>query len=161
MPFYKVNMMGGFRVADREQVLQEGRVYPFSEEEISESRGLTAALRSRWLIETDKDGRPASKAEPRKPAASRRRPPAEEADMYPDGEVKDEEAELDRVNAEETALHFDSELEPPDLDTVATPSGPVGPKSPAKAKKQRPKARKTKARKPKARKKPRRRRPES
>jgi len=159
MPFYKVNMMGGFRVADREQVLQEGHVYDFSEEEIAESRGLTAALRSRWLIETDKEGRPASKAEPRKPAAARRRPPAEEADMYPDGEVKDEEAELDRVNAEETALHFDSELEPPDLDTVATPSGPVGPKSPtkapAKAKKQRSKARKTKARK-----KPRR-RPES
>jgi len=151
MPFYKVNMMGGFRVADRDQVLDEGRVYEFDEAEVSESRGLAAALRSRWLIETDKDGRPTERAKPRKPAPQRSRPPAEEADMFPDGEMADEEAELDRVNEEETALHFDG---PSDLDTVATPSGEVGPKPATKAK---PKAIKPKAKPKRTRKKPRRR----
>jgi len=74
--------------------------------------------------------------------------------MYPTGEPKDEEAEFDRVNNEETALHFDSEFGPSDLDTVATPSGPVGPKATAKPK---PGAkRRSKPRKPKTRKKPKR-----
>lgn len=134
MSYYKVNMMGGFRVADRSQVLNEGQVYEFSDDDVSESRGIAAALRERWLIETDEFGKPLAKAKPRNRAASTPRPPAEEADMYPSDTPLDEDEELKRVNAEEMAIRFDDDLvQNVANEMVATPAGPVGPRKSAKA----------------------------
>lgn len=130
MSYYKVNMMGGFRVADRNQVLGEGEVYEFTASEVVESRGIAAALRERWLIETDESGKPLAKAKPRKRAATPPRPPAEEADMYPSDPPMDEDAELERVNAEEQSIRFEDDLAAQNVanDMVATPAGPVGPR---------------------------------
>ncbi len=125
--------MGGFRVADRSQVLGEGEVYEFTDGEVADSRGLAAALRERWLIETDAFGKPLAKAKPRKRADQAPRPPTEEADMYPNDPPVDEEAELRRVNAEEQSIRFEDERGPQDVanEMVATPAGPVGPRRPA------------------------------
>jgi len=130
MSYYKVNMMGGFRVADKNQVLDEGEVYEFTSGEVSESRGLAAALRERWLIETDESGKPLARAKPKKRAATPSRPPTEEADMYPNDAPVDEEAELERVNAEEQSIRFEDADIAQDVanEMVATPAGPVGPR---------------------------------
>jgi len=130
MSYYKVNMMGGFRVADKNQVLDEGEVYEFTAGEVSESRGLAAALRERWLIETDESGKPFAKAKPKKRAALPSRSPAEEVDMYPNDAPVDEEAELERVNAEEQSIRFEDADAAQNIanETVATPAGPVGPR---------------------------------
>ncbi len=132
MSYYKVNMMGGFRVTDRDQVLGEGEVYEFTAGEVAESRGIAAALRERWLIETDESGKPLAKAKPRKRGATAPRPPAEEADMYPSDPPMDEDAELKRVNAEEQSIRFEDDLAAQDVanEMVATPAGPVGPRKP-------------------------------
>ena len=131
--YYKVNMMGGFRVADRSQVLDEGQVYKFSADEVAESRGLIAALRERWIIETDESGKPLAKAKPRKRAISTPRSPVEEVNMYPNDAPLDEDAELNRVNAEEVAIRFEDENLAQDVanEMVATPAGPVGPRKSA------------------------------
>ncbi len=149
MSYYKVNMMGGFRVADKNQVLDEGEVYEFTAGELAESRGLAAALRERWLIETDESGKPLTKAKPRKRAAPSPRPPSEEADMYPSDPPVDEEAELKRVNAEEQSIRFEDEHAAQSVanEMVATPAGPVGPRKQAAAAKPKPKPRKSSRRK--------------
>lgn len=135
MAYYKVNMMGGFRVTDRNQVLNEGQVYEFSDGDVSESRGIAAALRERWLIETDEFGKPLAKAKPRNRAASTPRPPAEEADMYPSDAPLNEDEELKRVNAEELAIRFEDDLvQDVANEMVATPAGPVGPRKSTGAK---------------------------
>jgi len=129
MSYYKVNMMGGFRVADKSQVLDEGKVYEFTAGEVSESRGLAAALRERWLIETDESGKPLARAKPKKRAETPSRPPTEEADMYPSDAPVDEDAELERVNAEEQSIRFEDDLAAQVAnEMVATPAGPVGPR---------------------------------
>jgi len=142
MSYYKVNMMGGFRVADKNQVLDEGEVYEFTTGELAESRGLAAALRERWLIETDQSGKPLAKAKPKKRAATSQRSPTEEADMYPDALPVDEDAELERVNAEERGIRFEDDTAAQSVanDMVATPAGPVGPR---KKLSEKPKPRKT------------------
>jgi len=153
MPFFKVNMIGGFRVPDLDRVLTEGTIYEFSADEVANSRGLRAALRGRWMIETDESGRPLRKASPKPPPpAAAGRAPEVEADMYPGDELAgDEEAELARVSKEETALHFDDEELRAAEEAVATPRGVVGPAQPAsreraaKAGRRRPRRPKTEA----------------
>jgi len=134
MPFYKVNMIGGFRVSDLDRVLTEGTIYEFSADEVAGSRGLRAALRGRWMIETDESGRPLKKASPKPPSpVPAGRAPEVEADMYPGNEREgDEEAELARVSKEETAMHFDDEELRAAEEAVATPHGVVGPVPPAR-----------------------------
>lgn len=151
MSYYKVNMMGGFRVADKNQVLDEGELYKFTAGEVAESRGLSAALRERWLIETDESGKPLAKAKPKKRAAAPLRPPTEEADMYPNDPPVDEEAELKRVNAEEQSIRFEDDLSAQSVanEMVATPAGPAGPrKKAATAAKPKPRKRKKKSARP-------------
>ena len=132
MSYYKVNMMGGFRVSDRNQVLSEGEVYEFTASEVADSRGIAAALRERWLIETDASGKPLAKAKPKKKVATSTRSPAEEADMYPSDPPVDEDAELKRVNAEEVAIRFEDNIaQDVANEMVATPAGPIGPRKSA------------------------------
>jgi len=145
MPFYKVNMMGGFRIGGTDTTLTDDRVHEFSEEEVAQSRGLAAALRNRWLIETDSDGRPLKKAPQSALLSASPRSPDEEADMYPANQQPDEEAELRRVNQEQVRMHFDDAALADDI--VATPGGIVGPGG--SATKSKPKAKKTADRKPK------------
>lgn len=121
MPHYKVNMMGGFRVADLELVLDEGKVYEFSDDEIRRSKGLTAAKRDRWMVETDADGKPLKKASKprRKPAAS-----ATEITIL---DADDEEEKLGQVLDDELENHFDDEFaDAVANDGVATPFGDAG-----------------------------------
>ena len=129
MPFFKVNMIGGFRVSDLDKVLTEGTIYDFSAEEVAGSRGLRAALRGRWMIETDGSGKPLKRASPKPPSpVPAGRAPEVEADMYPGDEPGgDDEAELARVSKEETAMHFDDEELRAAEEAVATPHGVVGP----------------------------------
>ena len=121
MPHYKVNMMGGFRVADLELVLDEGKVYEFSDDEIRRSKGLTAAKRDRWMVETDADGKPLKRASKprRKPAASVSEITVLDAD--------DEEEKLGQVLDDEMETHFDDEFaDAVANDGVATPFGDKG-----------------------------------
>jgi hypothetical protein len=116
-------------VSDLDRVLTEGTIYEFLTDEMTGSRGLRAALRGRWMIETDESGKPLKKASPKPPPpAGAGRAPEVEADMYPGAEQGgDDEAELARVSKEETALHFDDEELRAADEAVATPRGVVGP----------------------------------
>lgn len=124
MPHYKVNMMGGFRVADLELVLDEGLVYEFSDDEVRRSKGLTAARRDRWMVETDANGKPLKKAsKPRRnPAVS-----ASEIAILDTEDEDDEEEKLGQVLDDELENHFDDEFaDAVANDTVATPFGAKG-----------------------------------
>lgn len=122
MPHYKVNMMGGFRVADLELVLDEGSVYEFSDDDVRRSKGLTAARRDRWMVETDAAGKPLKKAsKPRRTASS-----ASEIAIL-DADDEDEEEKLGQVLDDELENHFDDEFaDAVANDKVATPFGDKG-----------------------------------
>lgn len=157
MPYFRVNVMGGFRVSDMGKVLSQDEVYQFTDVELSESKGLSAAIRNRWLVETDDKGRPLNKSKVRRRSASRMskrtagRKLAQEAEVYPakSDYVDDEQDELDRVTDEEMALRFNNPEETVADEPVATPMGMAGGRE---ARVQRRSARKTS--KPRAKKKP-------
>ena len=123
MPHYKVNMMGGFRVADLELVLDEGSVYEFSDDDVRRSKGLTAAKRDRWMVETDAAGKPLKKAsKPRRTVSS-----ASEIAILDADDEDDEEEKLGQVLDDELENHFDDEFaDAVANDGVATPFGDKG-----------------------------------
>lgn len=123
MPHYKVNMMGGFRVADLELVLNEGSVYEFSDDDVRRSKGLTAAKRDRWMVETDAAGKPLKRAsKPRRTISS-----ASEIAILDADDEDVEEEKLAQVLDDELENHFDDEFaDAVANDKVATPFGDKG-----------------------------------
>jgi len=109
MPFYVVNVLGGFHAPDLGRtLLDDGSVAEFSAEAVEASPSLSAAVRARRLVETDRFGAPLRPAPPQPPGFMESAlPEFGESDTEEEAELERMalDAEMARVNEEELRRH--------------------------------------------------------